>query len=109
MREASFKPWDELFGHENRDDVSSLLADICDALALGEHTRFQLRPTDRVVDIYNERYRNSLSADMLEIESLDDLLRRGHGIKLSDETWTTVEIGDLVAMVLNGPRRARQP
>jgi len=107
-RAESSESWTALFGQSNLDRVSAVLRDICDALALGEHTGFQLRPTDRVIDIYNERYRHSFSADMLELETLIELMQKVHGIDLSDEAWQTVAFGDLVAMVLNGPRTAAE-
>lgn len=99
-RQAEPSSWSNAFPEADGHTVATILALICEQLELRIDDPYQLRPSDRLLDIYAASY--SRAGDDVEIENLADELEH----RFSVPTATTrmllsASVGDIVEWCLS--------
>ena len=90
------------FDNSNYHQIDSILLIVCDAFNIKRSYRFRLRPTDKLIEIYqNRRYK---PVDDLSFSTLSYLLRESTGIEISDFMTDDTNLGDLVKKCVDRDR-----
>jgi hypothetical protein len=93
-RGCSMSAWADRCMAEEFLGVERFLRVLCDAFLLKRSEAVFLHPEDRPMDIYRELYR-FWPVDALELEHLRHALQREFGLRLPEEEYIQLSLGEL--------------
>jgi propanediol dehydratase small subunit len=98
-RDCTGKAWKAAFPEASKGEIREFLDLFVKAFAFSTSRRLKFEPTDRVMEIYRTRYPSSLSADMLELETLAKLTRKRYGLDLAPGWRPEITLGEIFERV----------
>jgi propanediol dehydratase small subunit len=98
-RDCTGKAWKTAFPEASKGEIREFLDLFVKAFAFSKSRRLKFEPTDRVMEIYRTRYPSSLSADMMELETLAKLTRKRYGLDLVPGWRPETTLGEIFERV----------
>lgn len=96
-RQCQGASWLRAFPDQSKAEVRAFLRTFGDAFAFRESQKLQVRPDDKIYDIYRALYPKLGGLDALELESLAKSVERRYGVSLRDLWSKELSLGELFA------------
>jgi len=98
-RDCTGKDWKAAFPDASKAEIREFLDLFVRAFAFSKSRRLKFEPTDRVMEIYGTRYPSSLSADMMELETLAKMTEKRYGLDLVPGWRPETTLGEIFERV----------